>query len=69
VQNLTLERVRLSCLKDDLRPVLMADRVERLALRDVPLPQAAGAEPPLVLNDVKFVDRPDGPRPAGKTQP
>jgi hypothetical protein len=66
VKNLTLERVRLSCLKDDLRPVLMADRVERLVLSDVPLPQVPGAEPPLVLNGVKHLDRRGGPGPAGK---
>jgi polygalacturonase len=61
VKNLTLDHVRLSCVKPDLRPVLVADRVERLVLSDVPLPQAPGAEPPLVLRDVKHLDRRDGP--------
>jgi polygalacturonase len=62
VRLLTLDRVRLSCRKDDLRPALVADGVERLMLRDVPLPQATGAEPPLVLKDVKRLDRDDAPR-------
>jgi hypothetical protein len=52
-----LERVRLHCLKDDLRPVLMADRVERLTLTDVALPRLPKAEEPLALKDVKHVER------------
>jgi hypothetical protein len=56
-KNLTLERVRLHCLKDDLRPILMADRVEQLTLTDVALPRLSGAEEPLVLKDVKHLER------------
>ena len=56
-KNLTLEQVQLRCLKEDPRPVLMADRVERLTLTDVALPRLPGAEEPLVLKDVKRLER------------
>ena len=47
VKNQTLQRVQLRCLKDDLRPVVIADRVERLTLNDVILPRLPGVEEPL----------------------
>ena len=56
-KKLTLERVSLSCMKDDMRPVLMADHVERLMLTDVVLPRLPGADEPLVLKDVKHLER------------
>ena len=46
-----------STAKDDLRPVLMADRVDRLTLADVVLPRLPGAEESLVLKDVKHLER------------
>ena len=45
-KKLTLERVSLSCMKDDMRPVLMADHVERLMLTDVVLPRLPGLMSP-----------------------
>jgi polygalacturonase len=56
-KNLTLERVHLHCLKEDLRPILMADRVEQLTLTDVSLPRLSRAEEPLVLKDVNHLER------------
>lgn len=56
-EKLTLERVGLHCLKDDMRPVLQADYVDRLTLIDVPLPRAPGAAEPLLLKNVKHVEQ------------
>jgi hypothetical protein len=52
VEKLTFEDVRLACVKDDLRPMMICDRVEGLTcdgLRFPPYDTAAGL---LVLNDV-----------------
>jgi hypothetical protein len=59
VQHATLEDVRLSCVKDDFRPVLIADQVERLTLNGVKWPNVRGAEPPLVTSGVAHLERRD----------
>lgn len=56
-ENLTLERVRLLCQKDDLRPVVKAEYVDRLTLVDVPLPRVPRAAEPLLLKNVKHVEQ------------
>jgi polygalacturonase len=66
VKNVTFEQVRLSCAKEDLRPVLMADSVERLTLSGFTFPRVAGAEEPLALKDVKHVEPHETEKPAGK---
>jgi hypothetical protein len=55
VKNLTFDNVRLSCLEDDLRPVLMADGVEKLVLEDFKFPRPAGAAEALMLTNVAQV--------------
>ncbi len=59
VQDLTMENVRLTCVKDDLRSGLIADRVQRLVLRDVTWPHAPGAAAPLVTSGVEHLERRD----------
>jgi hypothetical protein len=55
VQNLQFDNVRLRCEKEDLRPVLICDSVEQLALEDFSFPRPAEAAEPLVLHDVGHV--------------
>jgi len=57
VQDLMFDNVRLRYEKEDLRPVMICDRVERLTLQDLSFPQAGQADDPIVLNDVKHVQR------------
>ena len=57
VQNLRFDNVRLRYEKEDLRPVLICNGVDRLTLEDFSFPQAAQAAEPLVLNDVDHVQR------------
>jgi len=57
VQNLQLDNVRLRCEKEDLRPVLICNGVDRLTLEDFSYPQPAHAGEPLVLIDVGHVQR------------
>src|SRR5262249_564983 len=52
VDRLTLEDVRLSLIKDDLRPVLMADHVGLLDLDHVLFAQVAGVTEPLATTNV-----------------
>lgn len=52
LQNLTLENVRLTCAKDDLRPVVLAEGVERLTLYDFKYPKVRGAAEALALTNV-----------------
>jgi hypothetical protein len=55
VQNLEFDNVRLRCEKDDLRPVLICDRVARLTLEDFKFTHTAEAPDILSLNDVAQV--------------
>ena len=52
VESLTLEDVRLSVARDDFRPVIMADRVQRLALDSFKFEHVAGVEEPLVTTNL-----------------
>jgi len=55
IRNLQFDNVRLRCEKEDLRPVLICDAVERLAMDGFKFQRPAGAAEPLVLNDVNEV--------------
>jgi len=52
VKNLSFENVRLSCAKEDLRPVVVCDGVERLTLDSFKFRRPAGAADLLILNNV-----------------
>jgi hypothetical protein len=52
VEQLTLEDVRFSLAKDDLRPVAMADRVQRLNLDNFRFTHSPGVTEPLVTTNV-----------------
>jgi polygalacturonase len=52
VERLTLEDVRLSLASDDLRPVVMAERVERLNLDALRFPHVPAVTEPLVTTNV-----------------
>ena len=53
VQTLTLEDVRFSLAADDLRPVINADRVERLNLDGFKFTRVPGFKEPIVTTNVK----------------
>lgn len=55
VKNLSFENFRISCAKEDLRPVLMCDGVEQLTLDGFKFPGAAAAADPVVFRDVAHV--------------
>jgi len=52
VQTLALEDVRLSLETDDFRPVLHADKVERLSLDNLKFTRVAGMDEPIITNNV-----------------
>jgi hypothetical protein len=52
VQHLALDNVRLRLAKDDARPVLIGENVERLTLESFKYPRLPGAPAPLVLTNV-----------------
>ena len=52
IQSLTLEDVRFSLAADDFRPVLHADRVERLTLDNFKFPRVPGVNEPLFTTNV-----------------
>ncbi|MEA3225431.1 MAG: glycosyl hydrolase family 28-related protein [Planctomycetota bacterium] len=56
VNNLQLDNVRLRCEKDDLRPVLICDKVKQLTLEGFKFRRSAGVSDPLVLNDVEKLE-------------
>src|SRR6185436_15061361 len=56
VQSLTLEDVRLTVAADDFRPVLQAERVNRLNLDGFRFTQVSGVTEPLRTNDVASVN-------------
>lgn len=57
VDHLTLEDVRLTCKKPDLRPVMIGEDVNDLTLDTVRFPRYEGVANPLMLKDVKRVHR------------
>ncbi len=52
VEQITLEDCRFSCSKEDFRPVIAADRVERLNLDGFKFTRVPGVTEPLVLTNV-----------------
>jgi hypothetical protein len=56
VGRLRFENVRLSCAREDRRPVLIADRVGRLVLDGFRFSRPAGAPEPLALSDVAHME-------------
>jgi hypothetical protein len=59
VKHLLLENVRLGCAKDDLRPVMICDDVERLDLDGFRFSQTPAAPIALALNNVARLDARD----------
>lgn len=57
VRNLNFDNVRLRYEEEDLRPMMICEKVDRLTLQDLSFPQAAGADEPFLFNDVKGVQR------------
>jgi hypothetical protein len=55
VEQLTVEDVRLSLAKDDLRPVLVADQVKRIGLDGVSFPEIEGVAARLMTTNVGTV--------------
>jgi len=55
VEKLTLEDVRLGCVQDDLRPMMICENVKQLALDDLDFPRFAGAADLMALYDVSRV--------------
>jgi len=53
VDSLQLDNVRLRYAKEDLRPALICDGIEQLSLDDLEFQHSAGAEAPLVLDNVE----------------
>lgn len=62
-KTVALENVRLNCAKEDQRPVILCEGVERLTLDGLRVPPAAGVFEPLVLRNVGRLDRRDTERP------
>ena len=56
VDSLQLDNVRLRCEKEDLRPALICDGVRQLTLDGLRFRRAAGAEAPLVLDNVERLE-------------
>jgi hypothetical protein len=56
VDSLQFDNVRLRYAKEDLRPALICDGVQRLALDGLRFRRAAGAEAPLVLDNVEQLE-------------
>ena len=52
VQQFTLEDIRLSVLRTDVRPVIAADHVQRLTLDNVRFPRVPEIREPVVMVDV-----------------
>jgi polygalacturonase len=57
VEELTLQDVRLTTSNDDLRPVLLADRVKHLVLDDFKFPESSAVSDPIITTNVVKVDR------------
>jgi hypothetical protein len=56
VETITLDDVRVSCRKEDARPVMIAEHVGKLITRGFAFPRAAGVSEPLVLTNVASVE-------------
>jgi hypothetical protein len=56
VERIALEDVRFSCAQDDLRPVLLAESVQRLDLDNFRFTRVPGVAQPLVLTNVGTVN-------------
>ena len=72
VKDLVFDQVRLRCVKEDLRPVLMCDGVERLVLEGFRFSETSGGTEPAALNNVKQIKVRDSDlpaRPVGKQPP
>jgi hypothetical protein len=67
VERLTLEDVRFSFVNDDLRPVVLADRVQRLKLDSFKFPQLPAVTEPLALTNVGKLDLRPSEIPASRT--
>jgi hypothetical protein len=52
VQTLVFEDVRLSLASDDLRPVVFAERIQKLAFDNVRYPKVEGVPDPIVTTNV-----------------
>jgi len=57
VRNLMFDNVRLRYEEEDLRTVMICSGVERLTLEDFSFPQPTGIDEPIVLTNVKQVQR------------
>jgi hypothetical protein len=57
VEQLTLQDVRLDLVRDDLRPVLMAERVERVVLDNFKFLRVPGVTEPLALTNVSKLEQ------------
>jgi hypothetical protein len=68
VEQLTLEDVRLSFTREDLRPVIVADTVQRLDLSNVRFSRSPGVSEPVVTTNVArlTVDGADGRAPGAR---
>ena len=56
MKNLTLEQVQMSCVKDDLRPVLMAEGVRRLGAPRAAVVSTVGPPTTIVLGALLLGD-------------
>ena len=57
VKELQFDNVRLRYEKEDLRPAMICNRINRLSLQDFSFPQPAEVEEPIVLSNVGSVQR------------
>jgi len=57
VERLTLEDVRLACVKPDARPVMICEDVNELTVDTLRFPRCDGVPNPVVLKDVGLVHR------------
>ena len=62
VKELVLEDVRLSSREKDLRPVMIAEGVDRLVMSGLRYPRNEGAAEPLSLKDVGRIEGQDAPK-------
>jgi hypothetical protein len=68
VERVTFEDVRLSCARDDFRPVLAAENVQRLDLDNFRFTRVPGVTDPLLLTNVTQVNLRDPNLPFSRTR-